>query len=166
MGGSLSLSKGGSPEPVEGNTVDTLSIVDTHHPSRDRALHNSLVAVPVHKSLCWLVSSTRVPEDAGMAWMYLLRCANGAFYTGSTAQDIEARVWQHNEGLGANFTRKHRPVELVFCEQWDRVDDAYAREKQVQGWSRRKKQALIDGKFEMLPALSRGEVRSRDDERG
>jgi putative endonuclease len=99
-----------------------------------------------------------------MAWMYLLRCSNGAFYTGSTAQDIEARVWQHNEGLGANFTRKYRPVELVFCEQWDRVDDAYAREKQVQGWSRAKKQALIDGEFERLPALSRRGVRSREDE--
>ncbi|MFD4422727.1 GIY-YIG nuclease family protein [Agromyces sp. NPDC058484] len=96
-----------------------------------------------------------------MAWMYILRCSNGAFYTGSTAQDIEARVWQHNEGLGANFTRKHRPVELVYCETWDRVDDAYTREKQVQGWSRAKKQALIDGEYGRLPALSRGRANSR-----
>jgi putative endonuclease len=90
-----------------------------------------------------------------MAWMYIVRCSNGAFYTGSTTQPVEARVWQHNEGDGANFTRRNRPVTLVCCEEWDRIDDAFAREKQVQGWSRAKKQALIDGAGALLPALSR-----------
>ena len=89
-----------------------------------------------------------------MAWMYLLRCANGAYYTGSTALDVEARVWQHNAGIGANFTRKHRPVELVYCEWWERIDDAFTREKQVQGWSRAKKETLIRGEWDRLPGLS------------
>lgn len=89
-----------------------------------------------------------------MTWVYILRCSNGAYYTGSTL-DLELRLRQHNEGLGANFTRKHRPVELVFAEDSDSVETAFLREKQIQGWSRAKKQALIDGCFEDLPALSR-----------
>ncbi|MGW9629813.1 GIY-YIG nuclease family protein [Agromyces sp. NPDC055520] len=89
-----------------------------------------------------------------MAWLYILRCANGAYYTGSTVQELEARIWQHNEGVGANFTRRHRPVELVYCEFLDRVEDAFIREKQVQGWSRAKKEALIAGEGVLLPGLS------------
>jgi len=94
-----------------------------------------------------------------MAWVYILRCSNGAFYTGSTVQPLESRIWQHNEGLGANFTRKHRPVRLVYFEEFDRVYDAFAREKQIQGWSRSKKLALIIGAGEILPRLARGRSR-------
>ncbi|UOE44515.1 GIY-YIG nuclease family protein [Agromyces larvae] len=90
-----------------------------------------------------------------MIWVYILRCSNGAYYVGSTRQPVEARVWQHNQGLGANFTRKHRPVELVYAEAWDRIDDAFAREKQLQGWSRAKKLALIEGRGDQLPSLAR-----------
>jgi putative endonuclease len=93
-----------------------------------------------------------------MAWMYILRCADGSFYTGSTV-DLEGRVWQHNEGLGANYTRKRTPVELVYAEDSDNIEDAYIREKQVQGWSRAKKIALIEGRQRDLRRLSerRGE---------
>lgn len=87
--------------------------------------------------------------------MYIVECANRAYYTGSTNEPVEVRVWQHNEGLGANFTRKHRPVRLVYCEEWPSVDRAYEREKQVQGWSRAKKLALIESRGHDLPALSR-----------
>ena len=62
---------------------------------------------------------------------------------------------EHNLGLGANYTRKHRPVELVYFEEFQRIDDAFAREKQVQGWSRAKKDALIQGQFGRLTDLSR-----------
>ncbi|WP_349899731.1 GIY-YIG nuclease family protein [Parafrigoribacterium soli] len=89
-----------------------------------------------------------------MAWVYIVRCANGAFYTGSTL-DLERRLAQHNLGEGSNFTRKHRPVELVFAEASESVETAFVREKQIQGWSRAKKQALIDGRLEDLPALAR-----------
>jgi putative endonuclease len=90
--------------------------------------------------------------------MYILRCADGSFYTGSTV-DLEGRVWQHNEGLGANYTRKRKPVELVYAEDSDNIEDAYIREKQVQGWSRAKKIALIEGRQRDLRRLSerRGE---------
>ncbi len=76
--------------------------------------------------------------------MYILECANGKYYVGS-AKDLKARIRQHQDGEGANFTWKNLPVRLVYFEEFERIDDAYNREKQVQSWSRRKKQALIYG---------------------
>jgi putative endonuclease len=86
-------------------------------------------------------------------YMYILLCSNGQYYTGST-NDLERRMVQHNNGEGANFTRKHLPVKLVYFEEFDRIDDAFYREKQVQGWSRKKKEALINGEFNKLHSLS------------
>jgi putative endonuclease len=74
--------------------------------------------------------------------MYILLCADGSYYTGST-WNLEQRLWQHQNGEGANHTRKHLPVKLVYCETCERISDAFAREKQVQGWSRKKKEALM-----------------------
>jgi putative endonuclease len=79
-----------------------------------------------------------------MAHMYILECADGSYYTGSTI-DLERRLWQHQNGLGANHTALRLPVILVYCEWFDRVSDAFYREKQVQRWTRRKKEALIAG---------------------
>lgn len=89
--------------------------------------------------------------------MYIVRCNDGSYYTGSTVIDVEARVWEHNhdDEKGANYTRKHRPVRLVYAEEFSRVEDAFMREKQVQGWSRAKKEALIELRGEDLPSLSR-----------
>ena len=91
-----------------------------------------------------------------MAWTYILRCNDGSFYTGSTNRDLDARVWEHNNDdlSGANFTRRRRPAVLVYAEQFLTIDAAFFREKQVQGWSRRKKLALIEGRGAELPALS------------
>lgn len=86
--------------------------------------------------------------------MYILECSNCKYYTGST-KDLIKRLEQHQSGEGANFTRKHLPVKLVYYEEFDRIDSAFYREKQVQGWSRKKKQALINGEFEKLPELSK-----------
>ncbi|MDE2420272.1 MAG: GIY-YIG nuclease family protein [Gammaproteobacteria bacterium] len=87
-------------------------------------------------------------------FMYILKCSNGSFYVGST-QNIEARLEQHQQGQGSNFTRKHFPVKLVYQEEYDRIDEAFSREKQIQGWSRAKKLALIRGEFDLLPTLSK-----------
>ena len=94
-----------------------------------------------------------------MPWVYIVQCADGAYYTGSTAlEDVEARVWEHNndDHRGANFTRSRRPVCLVFAEFSERTDDVFAREKQIQGWSRAKKKALIEGDWARIVELSRG----------
>jgi Predicted endonuclease containing a URI domain len=90
-----------------------------------------------------------------MPYVYIVKCAGGNYYTGSTF-DLEKRLWEHNNGLGANYTRKHRPVSLVWCEYTDRVEDAFRREKQIQGWSRAKKELLIDGREAELDGWGKG----------
>lgn len=85
--------------------------------------------------------------------MYILECADGSYYTGST-NNLKLRLAQHQAGEGANHTKKRLPVKLVYFEEYPRVDQAFYREKQVQGWSRKKKEALIYGKFEDLHALA------------
>ena len=85
--------------------------------------------------------------------MYILKCSDNSYYTGST-NDIERRVNQHQAGEGANYTKKHLPVELIYYEEFQRIDEAFNREKQVQGWNRKKKEALINGEQHKLPLLS------------
>jgi len=86
--------------------------------------------------------------------MYILKCADGSYYTGSTV-DLEKRLWQHQNGEGANYTKKHLPVELVYYEEYDRIEDAFYREKQIQGWTRKKKEALIKGNYNELKTLAK-----------
>src|SRR3954453_971880 len=88
-----------------------------------------------------------------MAWVYLLECADGSFYVGSTI-DLERRVWQHQNGEGAAYTRRRRPIRLVWCQAVDRIDEAGAFEKRPQTWGRAKRMALIDGRVDALPLLA------------
>ena len=87
-------------------------------------------------------------------YMYILECSNGKYYTGSTV-NLEDRIAQHQNGEGANFTKKYRPVKLLYFEEYDRIDFAFNREKQVQGWSRKKKEALINLEYDKLPELAK-----------
>ncbi len=89
-----------------------------------------------------------------MAWMYILECSDGSYYVGST-KDLERRLSDHQEGLGARYTSRRLPVKLVYGEEYDRIDDAFYREKQVQGWRRAKREALINGDPDLLPALAK-----------
>jgi putative endonuclease len=86
-------------------------------------------------------------------YMYILLCANGSYYTGST-KDLNKRLIRHQKGKGANHTRKYNPVALVYVEEFKNISEAFQREKQVQGWSRAKKEALISGANNLLPALA------------
>jgi putative endonuclease len=87
-------------------------------------------------------------------WMYILLCKNDTYYTGSTI-DLERRLSQHQNGEGANHTKKHLPVELVYFEGFSRIDKAFYREKQVQGWTRDKKEALINNMPDDLHELAK-----------
>jgi putative endonuclease len=82
-------------------------------------------------------------------YVYILKCSNDTYYTGSTT-DLEARLQQHQSGEGANYTKKHLPIKLVYYEEFQRIDDAFYKEKQIQGWSRQKKEALINGWDDVL----------------
>jgi putative endonuclease len=87
-------------------------------------------------------------------YIYILLCSNGQYYTGST-NNIKIRLVQHQNGEGSNYTKKHLPVELVYVEEFDNIKDAFYREKQIQGWSRKKKEALINGEYSKLLELSK-----------
>lgn len=103
-------------------------------------------------------------KNHGMPWVYILECADGSFYTGSTAlEHVEGRVWQHNsdDRAAANYTRSRRPVSLAFAQHFDRVDEAFAREKQIQRWSHTKKRALIDSDWERLVEAATGRTNPR-----
>ena len=86
-------------------------------------------------------------------YMYILECSNGSYYTGSTI-NLELRIQQHQSGEGANHTKKYLPVRLIYFEEFKRIDEAFYREKQVQNWSRKKKEALINGELDKLIYLS------------
>ena len=89
-----------------------------------------------------------------MAWMYILECSDGSYYVGST-KDLEYRLSEHQAGKGAKYTSRRLPVKLVYSEEYERVVDAYAREKQVQNSSRAKRKAFISGIPETLPKLAK-----------
>lgn len=82
--------------------------------------------------------------------MYILEGADVSYYVGST-KDLERRMTEHASGFGSRYTSGRLPVKLVYGEEYDRISDAYSRVKQVQIWSRVKREALIHGKYEILP---------------
>jgi putative endonuclease len=97
------------------------------------------------------------------ATVYILKCSNGSYYTGVTRKDLESRVSEHQQGLYDGYTARHRPVELVFNSHFERITEAIACERQIKGWRREKKEALIRGDFELLPELSkRGRKSGKD----
>ena len=100
-----------------------------------------------------------------MAWVYIVECSDGTFSTGSTL-DLERRIIQHNDGNGANYTAARRPVTLLWCAEFERVDEAFGWEKRIQGWSRAKKLAIIEGRMDELAGWSARERAARRDGEG
>jgi putative endonuclease len=90
------------------------------------------------------------------AFVYMLRCADASFYLGSaTGEDLTLRIAQHQAGTFEGYTSTRRPVELVWSEHFDRITDAIAVERQIKGWSRAKKQALINGDWDSVQRLAK-----------
>ena len=88
-------------------------------------------------------------------YVYILKCADDSYYVGMT-NDIERRFTEHQEGKNtASYTYNRRPVELVFYTSFSNVEMAIETEKQIKKWSRAKKQALIDGRFDDLKNLAK-----------
>ena len=86
--------------------------------------------------------------------MYILKCDDDTYYVGST-WNLRRRLWEHNEGVGSKYTARRRPVTLVYSEESDSILECYQREKQVQGWGRAKREALIRGDYDALPDLAK-----------
>ena len=107
---------------------------------------NIFYASKIHEKLPTRTMNPEVPElstviIAVMAYVYLLRCADGSLYCGWT-NDLERRLAAHNSGKGAKFTRSRRPVELVYCEECESKSAAMKREWQIKQLSRAEKLRL------------------------
>ena len=89
------------------------------------------------------------------AWLYILRCSDGAYYVGTTRDDLERRFAEHQSGAFGGYTARRRPVTLAYSQHFQRITDAIEAERQVKGWRREKKEALIRAEFDLLPVLSR-----------
>src|SRR6185436_10354618 len=94
------------------------------------------------------------------AFVYILRCSDDSYYCGTARGGLERRVAEHNAGTFEGYTSTRRPVTLVYSEWFQRITDAIAAERQIKGWSRAKKEALIRGDFASLSALSKRSAKS------
>ncbi len=87
-------------------------------------------------------------------FVYIVRCSDGSYYTGIT-NNIERRISEHKAGVNRScYTFRRRPVTLVFSAMFHDVNQAIRFEKQVKGWSRKKKKALIEGRWDDLKILA------------
>lgn len=87
--------------------------------------------------------------------VYIVECCDGAYYIGVT-NDLDRRLWEHNTGYNKDcFTYKRRPVELKYFESTNDIRQAILREKQLKGWSRKKKEALFKEDWQEIKKLSK-----------
>ncbi|CAA2101952.1 hypothetical protein MBUL_01438 [Methylobacterium bullatum] len=90
------------------------------------------------------------------AFVYILRCADGSYYVGSArGETVDKRLGEHHAGTFQGYTSKRRPLVLVYAEEFERITEAIAFERQVKGWSRAKKEALIASDWDALRYLSK-----------
>jgi putative endonuclease len=92
------------------------------------------------------------------AWLYIVRCADGSYYIGTTRTSIEMRIAEHNAGTFEGYTASRRPVELIFSQWFERITDAIENERKLKKWSRAKKEAFIRGDFAFAPATGKAQV--------
>jgi predicted GIY-YIG superfamily endonuclease len=97
-----------------------------------------------------------MPSDEAMVmgyWVYMLRCADGSYYVGHTV-DLVRRVAEHNAGQGGVYTAARLPVRLVYSEECTSRDEAATRERQIKGWGRNKKEAIVHADQRELSRLA------------
>ncbi len=87
-------------------------------------------------------------------YVYMLLCSDGSYYTGHT-DDLQRRLAAHQRGDISGYTSKRKPVQLVFAEEFASRDEAFRLERQIKGWTRHKKEALIRGDWNRLRELSK-----------
>ena len=88
-------------------------------------------------------------------WVYMLRCSDGSYYTGHT-DALEQRLAQHDSGAVPGCrTFDLRPLTLLYSQDFPTREDALSAERRIKGWRREKKEALIERRFDLLPALAR-----------
>ena len=88
-------------------------------------------------------------------FVYILRCRDNSYYVGLTRTGLDQRISEHHSGRFPGYTHSRRPVELVWSENFMWLKDAIACERQIKGWRREKKEALIRGDHEALKTLAK-----------
>ena len=105
-------------------------------------------------------AALRLYRPLAMAfWVYILECADGSDYVGHS-DNLEDRLLQHQSGALGGYTKTRRPVRLAYAQEFATRDEAFAAERQIKGWSRQKKAALIRSDWPELQRLARGRQRS------
>jgi len=94
-------------------------------------------------------------SDEPGAHIYMLRCSAGSYYVGSARKGLDRRISEHNTGVYDGYTSTRRPVTLVWTQHFLDITDAIAVERQIKGWSRAKKEALIRGDYDSIKVLSK-----------
>lgn len=93
--------------------------------------------------------------EAMAFWTYLLRCADGSYYAGHS-DDLDKRLGEHQTGLCGGYTASRLPVALVWSQEFSSRAEALAGERQIKGWNRKKKEALIRGDWDEIQRLAWG----------
>jgi tRNA/rRNA methyltransferase len=91
-------------------------------------------------------------------WAYIIRLSNGKCYTGHT-DDLDARLAQHQSGATGGYTARHRPVDLMWAQEFSTRDEALETEWRVGAWSRAKKEALFEGDWKRVSHFARPPAR-------
>jgi putative endonuclease len=86
--------------------------------------------------------------------VYILKCNDGSYYTGHT-DNLEKRIGEHQSGACGGYTSTRLPVELVFSQDFPTREEALASERQIKGWSRKKKEAMMRGDWNEVSRLAR-----------
>lgn len=94
--------------------------------------------------------------------MYVLRCADASYYTGHS-DDLEKRLAEHHAGVCGGYTATRLPVTLVWSQACTTREEALAAERQIKGWSRRKKEAMLRGDWAAVALLAKKDFSRRGD---
>ena len=86
-------------------------------------------------------------------WVYMLKCSDESYYIGHT-ENLEMRVWQHQSGDVPGYTLNRRPVTLVYSQDHPTRLEALTSDRQIKGWSRKKKEALVRGDWDTISRLA------------
>ena len=96
-----------------------------------------------------------------MHYVYILKCADGSYYTGST-NDLQRRLDEHRSGIFEGYTSSRLPVELMWSADFPTEHEAFVCERQIKGWTRAKKEALIRGDFDAIHEIVKKERKARE----
>ncbi|HTR86306.1 MAG TPA: GIY-YIG nuclease family protein [Reyranella sp.] len=97
-------------------------------------------------------------SDEPGAYAYMLRCSDGSYYVGSARLGLDQRVSEHNSGVYGGYTSARRSITLVWAQHFQLITDAIAVERQIKGWSRAKKEALIRGDYGEIRNLAKRRI--------